>query len=166
MQQTASPFHFQSQAQAQAQAQALQPRKMSAVVAGLGAALVASAVTLTMMASNPSAAVQDQAATAATAPQCRMVLREFLVSTDSGSGTVRLREGSYLSPPITLSARPQSVVFPLARPQTTPESEVITIEGNATDLVLTSPITAWKRVFGSVSGVSAFQASWMPMKGC
>jgi hypothetical protein len=77
-----------------------------------------------------------------------------------------LHEGSYLSPPITLSTQPQNVVFPLDRSQVSPAVEVITIEGNATDVVLTSPVTSWRRVFNSVSGVSAFEASWMPLKGC
>ena len=95
-----------------------------------------------------------------------MLRREILLATTSGSGTVRLREGNYLSPPITLSAKPQSVVFPLPRPQTAPAEEVITIEGNATDIVMTSPVTPWRKVFESVTGVSAFNVSWMPMKTC
>ncbi len=146
--------------------QAQRSRKNSVLVAGLGAAFVASAVTCVMMMSNPSpSAVPDQAAATAV-PQCQLVMRQFLVSTTTGSGTVRLREGSYLSPPITLSARPQAVVFPVARPETTPAAEVITVEGNATDVVMTSPVTAWRKVFDNVNGVVAFQANWMPLKGC
>ena len=49
-----------------------------------------------------------------------MLRREILLATTSGSGTVRLREGNYLSPPITLSAKPQSVVFPVAPPANSP----------------------------------------------
>jgi hypothetical protein len=139
--------------------------KSTALVAGLGAAFVASAITLTMM-SNPSPAVPDQAATTTATPQCKVVQREFLVSTTAGSGTVRLREGNYLSPPITLSTQRQSVVFPVPRPETTPEEKVITIEGNATDVVLTSPVTDWKHEFPNVTGVVAFTANWMPMKRC
>jgi hypothetical protein len=81
-------------------------------------------------------ATPDQAANA---PNCKVTKREFLVSTTSGGGTVRLREGNYLSPPITLSAKPQSVVFPLDRSEPMGPEEVITIEGKATDMVLTSP---------------------------
>jgi hypothetical protein len=95
-----------------------------------------------------------------------VIKREFLVSTTSGGGTVRLREGSYLSPPIKLNAKPQSVVFPLDRPETMGPEEVITIEGNATDVVLTSPVTTFRKVFDSVSGVVAFSTRWMPMKTC
>jgi hypothetical protein len=151
-----------SQSQSQAK-----PRKSSAIVAGLGAALVASAVTFVMMTSNPSPTVQDQAAATNPQPQCGVIKREVLVSTISGSGTVRLREGSYLSPPVTLSTTPQRVVFPLDRPQTLAGGEeVITVEGNATDVVLTSPLTSWRRVFDKVTGVVAFSTQWAPAKGC
>jgi hypothetical protein len=141
-----------------------QPRKISPVVAGLGAALVASAVTLVIMMSSPSpVAVPAQVATAST--QCQMVPRKLLVSTTTGSGTVRLRAGSYLSPPIALSTRPQAVVFPLPRPETTPVEEVISIEGNANDVVITSEVTDLRRVF-DVVGAAAFNVTWKPMKTC
>jgi hypothetical protein len=143
------------------------PRKSSAIIAGLGAALVAAAVTFIMMTSNPSPTVQDQAAATQPQPQCGVVKREVLVSTISGSGTVRLREGSYLSPPVSLSTTPQRVVFPVDRPQTIASGEeVITIEGNATDVVLTSPLTNWRKVFEKVTGVVAFSTQWAPAKGC
>jgi hypothetical protein len=148
------------------QGQAQQQRKISPMVAGLGAAVVASAVTLVIMMSSPSpspVAVADQAATAST--QCQMVPRKLLVSTTVGSGTVRLRAGSYLSPPIALSTRPQAVVFPLPHPETTPVEEVISIEGNANDVVITSEVTDLRRVF-DVVGASAFSVTWKPMKTC
>jgi hypothetical protein len=142
-----------------------QPRRISPVLAGLGTALVASAVTLVIMMSSPSpVAVSDQAAATATT-QCQMVPRKLLVSTTTGSGTVRLRAGSYLSPPIVLSTRPQAVVFPLPRPETTPVEEVISIEGNANDVVITSDLNPVPRVF-DVVGVAAFNVTWKPMKTC
>jgi hypothetical protein len=153
------------QQQGASQGQAEQARKRSGVVAGIGAAVVASAITIVFMISSPlPVGVKDQAATGTT--QCRMLPREILLATAAGTGTVRVREGSYLSPPITLSAKPQSVVFPLPRPETTPVEEVITIEGNATDVVLTSPVTPWRKVFENVTGVSAFSIAWKPMKTC
>jgi hypothetical protein len=153
--------------QATSQGQAQQSPKRSALVAGLGAAFVASAISLTMMMNGASPVAATVQAEAAAAPaQCQMIQRQFLVSTTAGSGIVQLREGSYLSAPITLSTRPQAVVFPLLRPQTAPVAEVITIEGNATDVVLTSPVTTWRRVFDNVTGVSAFEANWMPIKSC
>ena len=153
--------------QTAAQGQAQQSPKRSALVAGLGAAFVASGISFAIVMSGASpVAAPAQAETATASTQCRMVQRQFLVSTNAGSGTVRLREGSYLSPPITLSAQRQAVVFPLLRPQDAPATEVITIEGNATDVVLTSPVTAFRRVFDNVTGVVAFQANWMPIKSC
>jgi len=151
--------------QTASQTKARQPRKSSALVAGLGAAFIASAISLTMMMSGTSP-IAETAQAAPAAPKCQVVYRQFLVSTTAGSGTVQLREGSYLSPPITLSAQPQAVTFPLARPYTAPATEVITIEGNAVDVVLTSPVSTYRRVFERVNGVSAFEANWMPMKTC
>jgi hypothetical protein len=151
---------------ASAQGQAQQARKPSAVVAALGAAIVASAITLTMAMSNPAPAAVSEPAAAATAPQCKVVLRQFLVSTNAGGGTVRLREGSYLSGPIVLGAQPQTVTFPVPRPDVISGSEVVTIEGDASDVVLTSPVTSWRRVFQSVHGVTAFEANWLPVKTC
>jgi hypothetical protein len=77
-----------------------------------------------------------------------------------------LREGSYLSPPVTLSTTPQRVVFPLDRPPVAGSEEVITIEGNATDVVLTSPLTNWRKVFEKITGVVAFSTQWAPAKSC
>jgi hypothetical protein len=154
------------QTASQGQTQSKPQRKSSALVAGLGAAFVASAICFTLLMSGGSptpVATPDQAANT---PSCKVVLREIIVSTTSGSGTVRLREGSYLSPPITLSAKPQSVVFPLARPETAGPEEVITVEGNATDVVLTSPVTTWRKVFDQVTGAAAFSTRWLPMKTC
>ena len=150
--------------QGQGQGQGQQQRKFSPVVAGLGAAVVASAVTLVLMMNKPApVAVPDQATTSTN--QCQMFQRELLVSTTTGSGTVRLREGNYLSSPITLSTQPQAVVFPLPRPETTPVEEVIAIEGNANDVVITSPLTGSRNVY-NVIGAAAFSVTWKPMKGC
>ena len=145
--------------------QARSSRKASALVAGLGAAFIASAISLTMTMSGASP-IAAPAQAENTAPQCKIIKRQFIVSTTTGSGTIRMREGSYLSPPIAINTQPQTVVFPLDRPQNYPAAEVITIGSNATDVVLTSPVTNWRRVFASVSGVSVFVASWLPMKGC
>ena len=110
-------------------------------MAGIGAAAIAAAITLTMMMSSPApVATSDQAATTST-KQCQVIQRKLYVSTTTGGGTVRLRGGSYLSPPIKLSATPTPVVFPLPRPDTVAVEEVLTIEGNASDVVITSDVT-------------------------
>jgi hypothetical protein len=145
--------------------QAQSSRKTGGLVAGLGAALIASAITAVMMTSNPAPSAAP--AEAVGPKQCQVMQRQFLVSTTGGGGTVRLREGSYLSPPIVLGANPQTVTFPIPRPQDAPSAaEVITIEGNATNVVLTSPVTSWRHVFGSVNGVTAFESRWWPVKTC
>jgi hypothetical protein len=138
--------------------------KISPIVAGLGAAFIAGAISLVIMTSPSPVAVSDQSATGTN--QCQMIMRKLLVATTTGSGTVRLRAGSYLSPPIALGTTPQGVVFPQRRPETTPVEEVITIEGNANDVVITSEVSEYRRIFESVTGVSAFSVSWKPMKGC
>ena len=152
------------QAVAQSQGQAHAPRKTSALVAGLGAAFIASAISLTLMGGASPVPAPAQADN--TAPQCKIIKRQFMVSTNTGSGTVRLREGDYLSPPIKLGTQPQLVVFPLDRPRDIPAVEVITVEGNATDVVLASTVTTWRHQFNKVDGVIAFQSSWLPLKGC
>lgn len=141
---------------------AQQQRKLSPVVAGLGAAVIAMGVTLAMTMNSGTSAQEDQAAGT---QQCQLMARKLLVSTTTGGGTVRLRGGSYLSSPITLSSTPQSVVFPLARPDTTPVEEVITIEGNAHDVVITSVVTNFRRVY-DVNGVTAFNVTWKPVRSC
>jgi hypothetical protein len=149
-----------SQGQAQQQAR----RKNSTLIAGLGAAVVACAITVVLLMSNnaPTPAVKDQEANAS----CKILNRKMLLSTMTGSGTIRLREGSYLSAPIVLTAQPQAVVFPLPRPDAIPAEEVIIIEGNAKDLVITSDVTPLRRVFDNVSGVLAFNVIWAPRKNC
>src|SRR6516164_11745978 len=103
MQHTASLGHTQ------------QSRKSSTIVAGVGAAMVATAVTFAMLSSSSSAPVATTPTTEAPAKECRNVPPLMLyVATTNGGGTVRFREGSYLSPPITLSTEPQPVIFPRA----------------------------------------------------
>jgi hypothetical protein len=139
--------------------------KRSPVVLGIGAAVVASAVTLVIMMGNPSKVTTPEQVASST-KQCQMIPRKLLVSTTQGSGTVRFRASGWLSQPFTLTSQPQAVVFPLPRPDTVPAEEEITIEGNASDLVLTSEVSEYRRVFDSVSGTSVFSVQWKPMKGC
>ena len=140
-----------------------QQNKLTPVVAGLGAAIIAVGITLAITMGTTTPASQELASAAPKA--CQQMARKLLVSTTTGSGTVRLREGSYLSPPIKLSAVPQSVVFPLPRPDAIAVEEVLTIEGNASDVVITSEVTNLRRVF-DVQGVTAFSITWKAVKGC
>jgi hypothetical protein len=147
------------------QGRSQQQGKRSPVVLAIGAAVVASAVTLVILMSNPSPVASPEQAVSST-KQCQMIPRKLLVSTTQGSGTVRFRASGWLSQPFTLTAQPQAVVFPLPRPDSVPAEEEIIIEGNATDLVLTSEVSEYRRVFDNVSGTSVFSVQWKPMKGC
>jgi hypothetical protein len=141
-----------------------QPSRRSSVVVGFGAALVASALTVALMMQGPGGvAAPERTATAST--QCQNIPRKLLVSTDVGSGTIRLRAGSYLSPPIALRNTPQEVVFPQPRPAAGFVEEVITIQGNASNVVISSGLTEFRKVL-DVTGVAAFNVSWVPMKTC
>lgn len=146
--------------------QSAQTRRLSPAIAGFGAAAIASAVTLVMVMSGSApqtSAGQDVAST--TTNQCKQIARKLMVATTSGGGVVRLREGNYLSAPVTLSTTPQTVVFPLLRPEVSPVTEVLTIEGDAKDVVITSDVTSFRKML-DVSGVSAFSVSWAPLKTC
>jgi hypothetical protein len=135
-----------------------------ALVVGFGAALVASALTVALMIRGP-APVAALEQTATTSAQCQNTPRKLLVSTDVGGGTIRLRAGSYVSPPIALRHTPQEVVFPLPRPAAGFVEEVITIQGSASNVVISSSLTEFRKVL-DVTGVAAFNVSWVPMKTC
>jgi hypothetical protein len=139
--------------------------KSSTAVAGLGAALVACAITVAVASGSSPTAAPAQSAQPAT-NQCQYTPLMIQVSTVTGGGTIRFREGSYLSPPITLSNVPQTVVFPRPRSTTAQIDEVITIEGKATDVVTTFPVGHKQNVYPTVSGVLAFPVYWAPIKDC
>ena len=135
-------------------------RKRPALIAGLGAAAVASVVTVVMLSSTPSpttTATTDQPTKA-----CKSVPIMLTVFTEKGGGTVRFREGDWLSPPITLTNEPQPVVFPRTRSQTEAFTEVITIEGQATDLTVVWPLSQ-RRETVTINGVASFTQTWSPM---
>jgi hypothetical protein len=146
------------------QGRSQQRGKRSPVVLGIGAAVVASAVTLVIMMSNPSPMATPEQAASST-KQCQMIPRKLLVSTTQRGGTVRFRASGWLSQPFTLTTQPQPVVFPLMRPDTTPVEEVISVEGNATDVVITSDVTDLHKVF-DVAGVYTYTLTWAPRKSC
>jgi hypothetical protein len=141
-----------------------QTRKRSAVVAGLGAAFIASIVTCTIVMSNPSPAAMP--AQASNTGQCQILPRTMLVSTNNGSGVVRFREGNYLSQPITLTSKPQEVTFPLPRPEFGSIDEMITIECNATELVIASPLTKEARAYPMVIGAMTIKKNWVAATTC
>jgi hypothetical protein len=107
-------------------------RKRSALVAGLAAACVASAVTFT----------------------------------ETGGGTVRFREGDWVSQPITLTQEWQTVEFPGVRSQTEVLRQVGTIEGDATNIVTVGALSGHRFVFPEVHGVKPAYFNWRPYQAC
>lgn len=140
-------------------------RKLSPAIAGIGAAAIAAAITVTMMMSSPAPVATSEQAAPATTNQCQVIQRKLYVSTQTGSGTVRLREGSFLSQPIALSTTPVPVVFGQQRPGKVIVESVVTMEGNASDVRITSDYNAVPRIF-NVSGLLAFNVGWVPVKKC
>jgi hypothetical protein len=138
--------------------------KRSPVIVGIGAAVVAATVTLVvMMNSSPQQSAADQVASVT--KQCTLMQRRLLVATEHGGGTVRFRASGWLSPPFALTAQPQVVIFPLPRPGDAPVSEQISVEGNATNVVITSEVTDLHQVF-DVPGAYTYTVTWAPRKSC
>jgi hypothetical protein len=140
-------------------------RKFSPALAGIGAAVIAAAITVVVMTSGPTPQTASQQK-ASTSKECQLIQRRLLVSTENGSGTVRFRASGWVSPPFTITREPQVIVFRLPRSDTAPAPEDITIEGSATDIVLTSEITEYRQVFNRVDGSFSFHVDWKPVKGC
>ena len=57
------------------------------------------------------------------------------------------------------------MIFPLPRPDTTSLEEVISVEGNASDVVITSEVTDLHKVF-DVAGAYTYTLTWAPRKSC
>jgi hypothetical protein len=141
--------------------------KKSMLVMGLSAACVATVMTVAMMGSNSSspAAAPTQAQTANPA-QCQNLARALLVSTTNGSGTVRFRASGYVSPTFTITTEPQLVTFPLMRPAGGAVDEVMTMEGNATDLIISSPLVSARNVYPVLNGSITVTRHWAPATTC
>jgi hypothetical protein len=137
------------------------------MIAGVGAAAIAVGITMAVMMSGTSTAPTktDQAAVKDTR-QCQLIQRRLLVATNHGGGTVRFRASGWLSPPFNLTKEPQVVVFPLLRPDTDPVPETVMIEGNATDLEISSEVVANTVKTVDVPGSYRYDVIWVPRKGC
>jgi len=144
---------------------ARESNKKSMLITGLGAAFVAAIVTVAMTANNSSSPAAAPTQTASTS-QCQNLQRTLLISTSTGGGTVRFRASGYLSPPYTLTTTPQIVSFPLMRPVGTEVNEEMTIEGNATDVVMSSPLISVRDVYPVINGVLHVTKNWIPATTC
>ena len=142
-------------------------RKLSPMIAGLGAAVIAAGITIAVMTSGSSTAptTTDPVAVKDT-KQCQLIQRRLLIATDNGGGTVRFRASGWVSPPFNITKEPQVVVFPLLRPDTTPVEETVMVEGNATDLVITSEVVVNSHTEVDVPGSYRYNVIWAPRTGC
>ena len=53
----------------------------------------------------------------------------------------------------------------LLRPDTTPVEEIMSVEGSASDVVITSEVTDLHKVF-DVAGAYTYTVTWAPRKSC
>ena len=75
---------------------------------------------------------------------------------------MRFRASGYVSPTFTVTAEPQLVTFPLMRPVGTAVDEVMTMEGTATDLVISSPLVSARNVYPVLNGSLTVARHWAP----
>jgi hypothetical protein len=134
--------------------------------AGLGAAVIASMMTVAMLAGHAASPAAPAQAASVPKNECTSLPLVLMVSTETGGGTIRFREGDYLSPPITLSRTPQNVYFPRPRPEAGQMKETIVIEGDATNIVMVSPVTHARNVVAKVSGSFSYLGTWFAFKVC
>jgi hypothetical protein len=95
--------------------------------------------------------------------QCDQPQRKFYVS---GNGTVRIHDGTDVSAPVVLDVYPQEVIFPTARPAAGASEETITVEGNASAVVMTSDLPSFRRTFYHLKGAASFIAHWVSLRNC
>jgi hypothetical protein len=144
---------------------ARQGRNKSVLVAGLGAALVATGITAVMLAGNPAPSTTPAQTAVPQVKACEIApLIELASAENGGSGIIRFREGDFVSQPIKLTGSPQPVVFPRARPETAPLKETIIIEGDATNVVLGAEGDHF--VVPRVDGSYTYTITWSPARKC
>jgi hypothetical protein len=163
----------QGQNQGQAQARAKQQGKISPIIAGFGAALVAAAVTVTLMMGNTSRTptVTVTQPLVPTSAECQLPDRTVLFSITEGktlissrrveSATVVIRAGDYVSGPIVLTHEPQAVALPVPLPGV---EQDITVEGTTQDVVMT--MQGYPGVSNSTLGYARFSRKLAPLKPC
>lgn len=95
--------------------------------------------------------------------QCDQPQRKFYVS---GNGTIRIHDGADVSAPVVLDVYPQEVIFPLARPAAGASEETITVEGNASAVVMTSDLPSFRQTFYRLRGATSFIAHWVSLRNC
>lgn len=110
-----------------------------------------------------SLAPQSAGALAGDARQCKVPLASVTVATSTTAGapqtgTIRIRSGSYLSPPIVVGPAPQRVAIPFPAPYPTGKG-VLVVEGAARGLnVWLTPGSS----FAQIDGPAPINVVWTP----
>jgi hypothetical protein len=101
---------------------------------------------------------------AAAARTCKAPLAYVSITKKPGAagGAVRIRSGSYLSPPFEITDAPQQVAIPFPAPY--PQGHgTISVEGNATEAVI-ALFPAWH--IEALGGAAARNVIWKPGNPC
>ena len=99
----------------------------------------------------------------ADAKSCRVPLAEITLAAASGTtSTVRVRSGSYVSPPFALTDRPQRIAIPYPAPYPTGRG-TLSVEGQASNFAVALTPT-WN--VNSLTGTAVRNVIWTPKAGC
>jgi hypothetical protein len=143
--------------------QAQRARKKSVLVAGLGAAIVTAGITAVLLAGNPAPSTTPAQTAAPEVKACQnQPLIEQASVENGGSGMIRFRRGDFVSQMMVLNGSPQPIIFPGVRPERFPLKETITIEGNATNVVLGAEGDHF--IIPRVDGSYSYDITWQPRK--
>lgn len=96
------------------------------------------------------------------AKSCTVPIAYVTLASTGGEGTVQIRSGSYLSPPLKLTAAPQRVAIPYPAPYQTGRGQ-ISIEGTANG-ALVSLYPTWR--VDALHGAIIHNVVWTPKKPC
>lgn len=108
----------------------------------------------------------DAAQQARSDPQsCRYPMGYLLLSTpgNPAGGTVRVRTSKYQSPSFQITDQPQRIAIPIPVPPETGGLDVMTVEGNATGLVVSLYPPAEMNLTGGPQTINVW---WTPRKAC
>jgi hypothetical protein len=99
----------------------------------------------------------------ADAKSCRVPLAEItLAAVSATTSTVRVRSGSYVSPPFALTDRPQRIAIPYPAAYPTGRG-TLSVEGHASNLAVALTPT-WN--VNSLTGTAVRNVIWTPKAGC
>jgi len=142
-------------------------RKRNVIVAGLGAAFVASLLTIHNGAEQTSAGGHAGSAGGRgreKLPEGFAGLAGLIPCAGRRYGTAPGR-GGYVSPPVKLTTQPQAVVLPKMRGDVAFE-EPIVVQGDAQAVVMENLTHNFRRVYQLNDGTATIMTTWVPLTTC